>query len=673
MALFSRILKKGSGTGGTVHFPLVQKNVTKGDDRYAVWAHQHRWTSRNEQWCRIQQEKFKYRPTIGILMQSKNPRGDFFQESLSSIFNQVYPFHELSIVDRGSNDPKVRELLESVEKDLRVQVNYQKGSERDVAAIAKIMKKSESEWILLMGAEDVLEPSTIYNMVAKLQDTVEIDFVFSDSDLLDEQGRRFDPQFKPIWAVGSHYPLGYYKHPVLLSARLVEKLKGHERVSQLMEEGTLLDDASNHSRYVLQAPGILYHARAHGFKNEKPPESAKNVLLNENLIEENGKIVIDVTRRVRAEPKVPLNILWAIDSLERDDGPAVWFHYLHFLSKESGHKFSVLSLKDGPMRAEYEKLCPVNIASESQSDLSGRITKLHTESRFNVAFVSSVENTWFPEALQQLSIPAVWQLYPTVKQDLTEDLTNKFVYPATILFLNSGIAGKFRELDPRRVSRILPTGVDLADIKTFKQRNSPFEWRSRLKISNTSKVFTIVGPTVERKGQKMFVTAALRMLERNPGKELDFIIAGTREGGYLTELKSFIEQSGKSERFHLIQEKQDVFQYYPFYLISDAIVSCSTEEVFPLSILEAMAMKKAVIGTNVFSTSEVIEQDENGFLITPGNDQELAERMNFLFEKTDYLDFFARRSLEFVYEKFQFRKIAVRLEELLRESIVYEP
>ena len=48
------------------------------------------------------------------------------------------------------------------------------------------------------------------------------------------------------------------------------------------------------------------------------------------------------------------------------------------------------------------------------------------------------------------------------------------------------------------------------------------------------------------------------------------------------------------------------------------------------------------------------------------------EGIYLYLNKTDFLDFFARRSLEIVYEKFQFRKIATRLEELLRESIVYE-
>jgi glycosyltransferase involved in cell wall biosynthesis len=672
MSLFSRQKKRSADHSSRIEFPIPLKTQTKGDPDFAIWAHNHRWTSRNEQWCRARTQMFQYRPAVGILMQSLNPHPSFFQESLASIFNQIYPFHELSIVDRGSNDPKIRKLLETIETDPRVAVTYQKGSERDVAAIAKIMKRAEAEWILLMGAEDVLEPNTIYNMVAILQNTVEIDFVFSDSDLLDENGVRFDPQFKPIWAVGSHYPLGYYQHPVMLSSRLVEKLRGHERVSQLMEEGTLLDEASNHSRYVLQATGILYHARARGAKNENPPEPVMNVLINEELTEKDGKVAIDTLRRAKSEPKVPLNVLWAIDSLDRDDGPTVWFHYLRFLSRESGHKFSVVALKDGPMRAEYENLCPVRIVSEAQDALNRGITELHGAQKFDVAFVSSVENTWFPEVLQELKIPALWQLYPAVHQELTEVLKKQFLYPATILFLNSAIAEKFSRLDPRNISRILPTGVDMADLKTFQQRNSPFDLREKYGIAKSSKVFTIVGPTIERKNQEMFVKAALELLQKAPDQEMDFFIVGMRDGAYRKRVEAMIQSSGKAERFHTIAETQSVFQYYPFYLISDVVVSCSNEEVFPLTMLEAMAMKKAVIGTDVFSTREVIEHEENGFLVQQNDHKELADRMLYLLQKTDYLDFFARRSLEIVYEKFHFRKNARRLEDLLRESIVYE-
>ena len=61
-------------------------------------------------------------------MQCTNPRLDFLRESLASIFNQVYPFHRLYIVDRGSSDKAVRDLIQEMEKDSRVKVSFQKRS-----------------------------------------------------------------------------------------------------------------------------------------------------------------------------------------------------------------------------------------------------------------------------------------------------------------------------------------------------------------------------------------------------------------------------------------------------------------------------------------------------------------------------------------------------------------
>jgi glycosyltransferase involved in cell wall biosynthesis len=664
MSLFSRSAKRSRSEipASTVSFPPVLKERAY-DERYSKWIQNHRWNNRTEKWCLQQIEKFKDRPTVGILMECYNPREDFLRESLASIFQQIYPFHELSIVDRGSENSAIRKILEEVSADPRTKISFQRGEQRDVEAIAKIMKRASAEWILLMDAEDVLEPNALYNMVASLQNTVEIDFVFSDSDLLDEEGVRIDPQFKPVWAVGAHYPLGYYQHPVLLHDRLVKKLSGHEKISLLMLDGTLLDDASNHSRYVVQASGMLYHGRKRGRKNETPPEPVDNVLINENYVVEDGKILINTLLRARSEPKTPLRILWALDSLDQEDGPIAWFHLARYLAKESGHQFSVASLKDGPLRADYAKFT-TNVQIVTEQDT------ISTEN-FDVVFVSCLEKAWFPQKLEHLQIPTLWQLSPAVTSDRSA-IQNTFHYPATVLFLSPETANSYADVDTRKVSRVLPTGVDLVDLKTFKQRNSPFEWREKMGISNSAVVFSISGPTIPRKGQKAFVQAAIELLKRNVDIELQFLIAGERPGEYLNEIKTLIQSSGFEKNFHLIPETNDVFQYYPIYLISDVCVSCSTQEIFPQMLLEAMTMKKAVVALNVSGNSTVVEEEENGYLVEPGNEEQLADALDSLANKPELRDFFGRRSLEIIYEKFHYRKIATRFEDLLRETIVHE-
>lgn len=657
MSFISRLFKSDAGQSNILTsktFLPVIKQEARDPGSYAEWIQNHQWNSKNENWCRVQIPKFKTQPTIGILMQSTSPRAEFLRESFSSIFNQVYPFHRLYVVDRGSQDKEVRKLIEEVEKDSRVKVSFQKGAERDTEAIARIMKKADSEWLFLMGAEDVIEPYALYYMASYLQDQVEIDFVFADSDLIDNNGLRFAPQFKPVWAVGASYPLGYYQHPLLMSARIVEKVKGYERAVSLMEEGSLLDEASNHSRYVIQVPGILYHARERGLKNEIPPEPVSNVLMSESLVKKGDEVTINTQLRIAAEPPVPLKILWILDSLDLEDGPSFLFHLAQYLREQSKHELTVISSRDGILRRHYENLGKVTIV-KNDLQLSEKIKNLHQEQNFDVAFVSSAE---LPIILREMNLPTVWQL-PEQISKIPEQLPE-----TALLSSESKITSKHKGL------RALPAAVDLAEIKLFKQTNSPIDLRAHYGIRRTASVITIVGPTIERKGQKVFVDAALELLKRHPQIELEFFIVGTREGTYLQEINEKIFNSQYPNHFHLVKEEESPSAHYPYLWISDVCVSCSTEETFPLAVLEAMAFKKAVIGTRVFSTNEIIHDGGNGFLVNPNDPLDLAEKMENIALDRDYAEALGREGLELAMEKHALKKIAAKFERFLRESIV---
>lgn len=659
------------GSGGTVlppsplSFPLILREQAREEGPYSIWIQNHLWNARNEAWCREQAEKLSYKPSIGILMQCNNPKEEFLRESLSAIFNQIYPFTELQIVDRGSANTQIRSILQEVEKDPRVKASFQKGTERDTEAIAKIMKKAESEWLLLMGAEDTLEPNALFNMVSALQDSTEIDFVYADSDMIDEHGLRFDPQFKPVWAVGAHYPLGYYQHPILLHERLVKKLKGFEVVSRLMEEGTLLDEASNHSRFVAQAPGLLYHARMRGLKNETPPPPVNNVLINENFVIVENEPVIDPLIRNRAEPNTALNLMWVLDSLDLEDGPVYLFHMARFLQKNTGHNLSIISSDDGPLRKSYEEIGTITVSGE----VSKAIEELATRKQFDAAFVSTLNRCSFPEILGTLKVPSVWQIANKRRDE--GGLEKLFEIPATIIFPTPSTADSFRTLDKRGVSRVLTTGVEFPEIKLFRQQNSPIELRKNIGVAKSAAVISAFGPTIPNKGQNIFVQSAITLLQNNPGQDIQIFIVGERPGPYTDELRKLIERSGHSKKFHLIPESATPADRYPYFWISDICVSCAVDEVFPLTILEAMAFKKAVMGTRTSAASEVIEDWGNGFVIPPNDPAELSSRLDELVKKMDLTEDFGRRSHEIAMDHYHIKKTAANLERFLRESIVY--
>jgi glycosyltransferase involved in cell wall biosynthesis len=671
MALFSRLFGKSEDNSrvfGAVQFPLVLKETARDPGPYERWVQNHRWNSKNEAWCLKQIQKFKKNPTIGILMQSTNPRLDFLRESFASIFNQVYPFHRLYVVDRGSQDKAVRELVQEVEKDPRVKVSFQKSDARDTEAIARIMKKADSEWLLLMGAEDVIEPYALYYMAAYLQDQVEIDFVFADSDLIDDNGQRYAPQFKPVWAVGSTYPLGYYQHPVMMSARIVEKVRGYERAVELMEKGELLDEASNHSRFVIQVPGVLYHARARGLKNEEPPEPVWNVLVSESLVFRNDEIQINTDLRIAAQPPAPLKLLWVLDSLDIEDGPLFLLSLARHLQKQDKHEITVLSSSNGTLKRVYEQIGKVIIADNNET-LSSQIKSLHQENSFDAAFVGSLKTGNYPEMLREVKLPSVWHL--PEENFVLESLRNHFNQPATILTPSLIQSQQLKALDPRDVLRELPPAADLAEIKIYKQTHSPIDLRTKYGISRSASVVSIIGPTIERKGQKVFVAAAIELLKLHPETELEFFIVGERQGPYLDEIKNQVQNSGFSERFHFVKESDSLADRYPYYWISDVCVSCSTNEIFPISTIEAMGFKKAVIGARVFRTQEIIHDGGNGFLFNSGDSKDLAEKLGPVVLDRDFAEALGREGLELAMEKYALKKIAALFDRYLRESIVY--
>lgn len=655
MALFSRT---GNTKGnGRISFPVVLKEQAAEEGAYAEWIRNHRWNDKNEHWCRSQVDRFSYKPTIGILMQCSNPVEEFLRESFSSIFHQVYPFQALYIVDRGSSDARVRDLLTKIEQDPRVKVSYQAGSERDRQAIARIMKKAECELLLLMGAEDVIEPYTLFNMVAALQSLPEADFVYSDSDLLDEKGRRFDPQFKPVWAVGAHYPLGYYQHPVLMGRRLVEKLRGYERVSELMEEGTLLDEASNNSRYATQAAGMLYHARARKRKKEQPPEPVNNVFLNENLVVDAGdQIRINTAIRIRTEPNVPLNLLWAVDSLEMTQGSIFLANLAQYLKDGTGHNLTVWSRGDGRLRSAYEKMGAV-------MSVGGKVSSMRD---IDAAFVCALND--------DRNIPALGNI-PSVRLfccDTTPaDIEEYFKDPAAILFPSTQFAETYLSHDQRRVFRVLPPAVEWNDIKLYKRQHGPADLRASLEVPKDAFVVTLVGPTDSNTGRRTFIDAAMQLLSRITQMPVHFFIVGEAGGQQLTDLEQLAGKSARPDHFHFIPQSDDPASSYPFFWVSDVCVSCESDHLFPHRILQAMAFKKPVIAPDVLGGKQLIEDGGNGYLIPAGSVSDLVQRLEELALNKELAETFGRRSQELIIERHQLKKTAAQLEQFLREAIVY--
>jgi glycosyltransferase involved in cell wall biosynthesis len=98
-----------------------------------------------------------------------------------------------------------------------------------------------------------------------------------------------------------------------------------------------------------------------------------------------------------------------------------------------------------------------------------------------------------------------------------------------------------------------------------------------------------------------------------------------------------------------------------FYDSIDALVLPSLyKEGLPNVILEAMAMRKPCIASQLAGTSEVVKNGKTGFLIEPGNTLELARALKKLLSSDSRISRMGGNAKTFVCENFDRKKQAVK-------------
>lgn len=106
-----------------------------------------------------------------------------------------------------------------------------------------------------------------------------------------------------------------------------------------------------------------------------------------------------------------------------------------------------------------------------------------------------------------------------------------------------------------------------------------------------------------------------------------------------------------------------------YYNICDIYVTPSRLEGFGLTILEAMAAGKSVIGFRVGSIPELIKNYKNGVLIDKVNAEALANGICYLLENSVHWD--KKEIQRFVKENYNWKKAAIEHEKCF-ETIIYE-
>lgn len=180
-------------------------------------------------------------------------------------------------------------------------------------------------------------------------------------------------------------------------------------------------------------------------------------------------------------------------------------------------------------------------------------------------------------------------------------------------------ATRTRPFSPRGI-RVLHNGIDLPAIPA----SARGIWRRRYGIEDSQPLVALFARLQRWKGVHLFVEAAARVSALHP--EVRFWVVGGSllglEPEYADECRALASRLGLEGKLQFLGFCDRVYEAMS---AADILTNTSISlDPFPTVVLEAMALGKPVIATNLGGAVEAIEHGRTGFLIPPEPDK-LAE------------------------------------------------
>jgi len=213
---------------------------------------------------------------------------------------------------------------------------------------------------------------------------------------------------------------------------------------------------------------------------------------------------------------------------------------------------------------------------------------------------------------------------PLVAPALFPLIEDAFHDATRVVFTAEATRVVFDYLADRGNFRLLPSWVDVARIDAFAAAHDKAALRRKHGLDPDAVLLVNIGSVCERKGQHIFIRAIELLKEElrftYPGRRIQFVMVGAREGTYLETLKQEVVLHGLDQAV-FVPETGDIFD---FYRLADIFVCTSFEESFPRVLMESAAFRLPIITTNVNGIPEMLAADE-AWRIPPGDRYQLGD------------------------------------------------
>lgn len=328
-----------------------------------------------QQWIAINEknieytEKLEYNPLISIVVPVYNVKEEQLTECIESVLAQTYENWELCLSDDASTWECVAAVLKKYETHPKIHVVYRKENGHISKATNSAIEAATGEFIAFMDCDDKLAKNALYEMAKKLNEDPSYDFIYSDEDKIDDDGKkRHMPHFKSDWAPDTFMSYMYTCHFSMYRKSIVDELGGLREGYEGAQDYDFTLRFMEKTNKIGHIPKILYHWRERIESTAASPESKPYILeaakrAKEDALKRRGlEGTVELIKGVyqyRVKYETTGNPLVSI-IIPSKDNVDVYERCIHTLYEKTKYKnFEVVTIDNGSSdenRAKYERI-----------------------------------------------------------------------------------------------------------------------------------------------------------------------------------------------------------------------------------------------------------------------------------------------------------------------------
>jgi PEP-CTERM/exosortase A-associated glycosyltransferase len=282
--------------------------------------------------------------------------------------------------------------------------------------------------------------------------------------------------------------------------------------------------------------------------------------------------------------------------------------------------------------------------------------------RHGLPFVYEKRNLWEESARARGKWAGRWPFYQASRMiDTYITRSADAVCVITDALRNSTI---HMGVDPARIV-VVKNGVD---VWKFQPEQPPKELRDRC-LNGGSIVFGFIGSFFKFEGLPFLIRTFARCVKRYSGMRL--VLIG--DGEDMEAIRRIVSEE-KIENRVWIPGKVPHEHVRDYYAAIDVFVyprslSALTELISPLKPLEAMAMERCVVGSDVGGIRDLMKDGETGILYRAGDMDDLASKLSAIAEGKLGHNQIGCRAKEYVERNHQWTVVARSYEDAYRKAI----